>query len=154
MSLGGSSEVLNENQDVIYKVKGKIFTLTKKKKMYDTQGNRLYTIRNKYWNFGSRSVLVYDADGERVATIRKKKYKFDVNFEILDTEDEMSIEGKFFGRDCRIMKNGKAVATITRDLNFVRDAFTLEAEEKDIPFFAALTIAFDNMKDKLQNEKN
>ncbi|MBR4418424.1 MAG: hypothetical protein IKT33_00270 [Clostridia bacterium] len=36
----------------------------------------------------------------------------------------------------------------------MRDAFTLEAEEKDIPFFTALVIALDNMCDKKQKQIN
>ena len=31
LSWGGSSEVLNENKEPIYKVKGKVFSITRKK---------------------------------------------------------------------------------------------------------------------------
>ena len=153
ISLGGSSEVLNEDKEPIFKVKGKIFTFTKKKKMYDMEGKLLYTIRNKYWNMFSTKVFVKNAEGERVATIKKGKWSFNVNFEILDTEDEMSIEGEFFGLNSRIMKNGKPVATISREFTILKDAYSLEAEEKDIPFYTALVIAFDNLKDRRQKEK-
>lgn len=154
ISIGGGSEVTNEDNEPIYKVKGKIMTFTKKKKMYDMEGNLLYTIRNKYWNFLSHKVLIIDANGERVATINKGKFSISAKYQILDTEDEMSIEGKIFGRTSQIMRNGKSVATITRDFTLVRDAFTLEAEEKDIAFYTAIVIAFDNMKDKIQNDKD
>ena len=148
ISWGGSSTVLNENEDPIFNVKGKIFTFTKKKKIYDMQGNLLYVVRNRFWNFFADKVFVFDANGERVATIKKNKWSFNVNYEILDTADEMSIDGKFFSLHSSIMKNGQPVATISREFTLVRDAFTLEADEKDIPFFTALVIAFDNLKDK------
>jgi len=154
ISLGGSSEVLNENEEPVFKVKGKIFTFTKKKKMYDMQGKLLYTIRNKYWTFLSRKVLVYDANGDRVATIKKGKWSFNKKIEILDTENEMSIDGKFFSLESRIMRNDKPVATITREITLVRDAFTLEADEKDIAFYTAIVIAFDNLKDKTLNDRD
>ena len=76
ISLGGSSEVLNENQEPIYQVKGKWISITKKKKMYDMEDKLLYTIRNKYWTFFCDKVMVFDADGERVAIIKKSKWSW------------------------------------------------------------------------------
>ena len=154
ISLGGSSEVLNENQEPIYQVKGKWISITKKKKMYDMEDKLLYTIRNKYWTFFCDKVMVFDADGERVATIKKSKWSWNLKYEILDTENEMSIDGKFFSLKSRIMRNGNPVATISREFTIVKDAFSLEADEKEIAFFTALVIAFDNLKDKKQKERN
>lgn len=152
ISLGGSSEVLNENQESIYKVKGKVLTFTKKKKMYDMEGNLLYTIRNKYWIAYTSKVMVYDADGVKVATIKKHRWSIDAKYKIEDCVDEMSIEGKIWGLESKIMRNEEVAATITRQFTLVNDAFTLEADEKDIPFMTALVIAFDNITDK--REKN
>jgi uncharacterized protein YxjI len=148
ISIGGGSTVLNENQEPIFNVKGKVFTFTKKKRIYDMQGNLLFTVRNRFWNSFADKVFVYDAEGSRVATIKKNRWSVNCDYEILDTADEMSIDGKFFSLQSRIKKNGQVVATISREFTLVRDAFTLEAEEKDIPFFTALVIALDNMHDK------
>ena len=114
----------------------------------------LYTIRNKYWTFFCDKVMVFDADGERVATIKKSKWSWNLKYEILDTENEMSIDGKFFSLKSRIMRNGNPVATISREFTLVKDAFSLEADEKEIAFFTALVIAFDNLKDKKQKERD
>ena len=70
----------------------------------------------------------------------------------MDTADQMSIDGKFFSRKSTIMKNDEPVATITREFTLVEDAFTLEADEKDIAFYTALVIAFDNLKDKREKD--
>lgn len=151
-SFGGNSDVLDENKQSIFKVKGKPFSFTNKKNIYDMSGNLLYTIRNKFWTFLCNKIFVIDANGKRVATLKKNKWSFNAKYQILDTDNKMSIEGKFWGRTSRIMKNGQPVATITRDYTVATDAFTLEADEKDIPFFTALVIALDNIKDKIQNE--
>lgn len=148
ISLGGSSEVFNENNETLFKVKGKIFTFTKKKKMYDINNALLYTIRNKYWTFMSRQVMIKDANGDIVARIKKDKHSLNCDYEILDTDDEMSIDGKFFSRSSHIMKNGKPVATINREISLIKDAFSLEAEENDIAFYTALVIGFDNLTDR------
>jgi len=91
---------------------------------------------------------------ERVATIKKKKWSVNADFEIEDTMDEMMIDGKIFGLTSKIMKNGKESAIITRNFTLMNDSFTLEADEKDIPLYTALVIAFDNMKDKMKKEDN
>lgn len=152
ISLRGSSEVLNENMEPIFKVKGKLISFTKKKFMYDMEGNLLFTIRNKYWNFFSYKVFVKNADGDLLATVKKRRWSFNLKYEILDTENEMTIDGKFFSNLSRIMKNGKPVATIKRDFSILNDAFTLEAEENDIAFYTALVIAFDNLKDDKERD--
>lgn len=153
ISLGEGSDVLDEKQQPIFKIKGKVFSITRKKMMYDMEGKLLYTIRNKFWTMFSDKVLVKDAEGNLVATIKKGKWSFNAKYEILNTDNDMSIDGKFFNRTSRIMKNGQAVATITREFTLIRDAFSLEAEEQDIPFFTALVVAFDNLKDKIRNDK-
>lgn len=152
ISLGGSSDVLNEQQQPIYKVKGKIFSPRKKKLMYDMENNLLYTIRNRYFNWFAWKVFVFDAEKNKVATIKKSKWSFKVKYQIIDCVDEMEIVGKFFGLTSKILKNGKQVGTITRELTLLADHFCLEADEKDIPFLTALVVAFDNIKDKILND--
>lgn len=148
LSLGGDSDVLNENKEPIFKVKGKIFSFTKKKKLYNMQGELLYTIRNKFWNIFSNKVYIKNSQGDRVATIKKNKWSWNKNYKILNTEDDLKIEGKFFSLESQIIKNEQLVATINRQFTIVTDAFSLEADEKDIAFYTAIVIALDNIVDK------
>lgn len=154
ISIGGSSEVYNENQEVIYNVKGKVFSPTKKKLMYDSNGNLLYVIRNKYWTFIYDSVFVYDANGNKVATIKKGKWSIKPVYKIIDSVDSLEIKGKFFSRHAQILRNEQVVANMSKEFTIINDAFTLEAEEKDIPFFTALVIAFDNFRDNRNKDRD
>lgn len=65
-----------------------------------------------------------------------------------DCQDEILVEGKFFGLSSKIIKNGTQVGSITRDVTLFEDHFTLEGESQDIPFLVALVIAIDNIADK------
>ena len=152
ISIEGSSEVLNEQQEVIYKIEGKLISPTKKKRMYDKDGNLLYTIRNKWFTFFKHKTFVIDANKTRVATIVKNKWSFNHKYKIVDCLDEMEINGKFFSRTSTILKNGQEVATITREALALTDCFVLEANEEDIEFLTALVIAFDNIVDNRQGE--
>lgn len=151
MSIGGGSEVLDENGQVIFTVKGKVFSWTKKKKIFDMSGALLYTVRNKFWHFLTNKVFVINAQGERVATIKKHRWSVSRNYELITPDNDMAIEGKIFSRTSSIMKGGEVLGTIVNDITIVNDAFTLEADEKDIAFCTAIVIAFDNMKDKLSD---
>ena len=111
--------MLNENQEPIYQVKGKWISITKKKKMYDMEDKLLYTIRNKYWTFFCDKVMVFDADGERVAIIKKSKWSWNHKYEILDTENEMSIDGKFFSLKSKD-KNHKVECRYHNSIQLIR----------------------------------
>lgn len=75
---------------------------------------------------------------------------FNVNQEyfVLGYKDEIKIQGRFFGTNSQILKNGEVIGSINRQLTIIIDAFELEANEEDIPFLIALTIALDNITDK------
>ena len=154
ISWGGSSEVFNEQKETVYKIEGKIISPTKKKLMYDNNGKLLYIIRNRYWNFFYDKVFIYDANKQKVATIKKNKWSFNHKYQIEDCVDSMEIQGKFFSRNSQIMKNGQVVGTMTREFTLFNDAFSLEADEKDISFLTALVVGFDNIKDKRQGDDN
>lgn len=50
-SWGGGSSVIDENKNPVYQVKGKVFSITHKKFVCDLNGKKLFTIRNKWFNF-------------------------------------------------------------------------------------------------------
>jgi len=152
VSFGDGSEVLTEGKELLYKVKGKMFSPTKKKLIYNTKGELLYTIRNKYWTMFADRVFIFDANKNKVATIKKNKWSLNAKFEIEDCVDSMYIEGKMFSATAKIIKNEKEIDFIKKDFTIVKDWFVFEAEEKDIPFLSAIVIAFDNIKDKKQKD--
>ena len=103
---------------------------------------------------GMYYLFVYDANNIRVATVKKNKWSVTRKFEIEDTPDAMSIEGKFFGLTSKILRNETQVGVISRELTLARDSFALEADEKDIAFLTALVVAFDNLQDKRQKDND
>lgn len=64
-------------------------------------------------------------------------------------EDSIVIDGDFFSLTSTIVRNGQPIGTINRQITLFKDAFSLEAEEADMPFLVALVIAIDNIIDKI-----
>ncbi len=147
MSLGGSSTVVDENKQPIYKVKGKIISITKKKKIKDMSGKTLFTVRNKWLNFFTHKAFIYDENKKKIATVKDKWINVKQEYFIEGLGDEIKIEGGFFSLTCEILKNGAVIGIIRRKIDFLVDSFELEADEKDIPFLIALVIAIDNIVD-------
>lgn len=147
-SIGGSSSVVNENNEQVFKVKGRAFSPTHVKYVLDKEGNKLYKIRNKFINWFEHKAFIYDKDKRKIATVKDKFVNVNQEFFITGYSDEIKIQGKFFGLTSQILKNGNIIGTIKREITIVNDAFELEANEEDIPFLIAIVIAIDNITDK------
>lgn len=148
-TLGGSSFVLNEAGENVYTVKGKVFSPTRKKIVKDMQGNTLYKVRNKWFNFIFNKAYIYNSEGDKVAKVTNDGL---FGFKLVEYPDNVVVQrGIKLKRE--IYKNGECVGYVARNIDLFRDAFTLEIKDtEDIPFFVALVIAIDNIRDKDRTE--
>lgn len=147
ISWGGDSVVLDENKQTLFKVKGKAFSFTHKKRIKDASGKTIYTIRNKFWKLTRRTAFVYDENKVKIAKVIFKMLSAKREYFVEGTNDEIKIIGQYFSPRCEIVKNGEVIGTITRDFKLFGDAFELDAEEANLPFLVALVIALDNIED-------
>ena len=150
-SLGQGSSVVDENKNALFDVKGRAISITRKKFLYDANGQLLYSIRNKWINFFVHKAYIYDASGSKIATVKAKWFNVNQEYFVLGYKDEIKIQGKFFGLTSQILRNGNVIGTVRRQITFIADAFELEADERDIPFLIALVVALDNIHDKRTN---
>ena len=148
MSVGGSSEVLDENKQPAFYVKGRAMSITRVKYVCDVQGNRLFKLRNKWFNWFVHKVYIYDAEGTKIATVKDKWFNLKSEYFVVGCKDEIKVEGGFVGRGLQIYRNGQCIGALRIEVTIVADAFTLEADPADIPFLIALVIAIDNIRDK------
>ncbi len=147
-SLGGGSTVVDENKNPVFQVKGKVFSITRKKYLCDMEGNKLFKIRNKWFNWFIHKAYIYDSNNNKVATVKDKWFNYKQDYFVTGYKDEIKIDGKFFSLTTQILRNGEVVGTIRRKINLILDSFELEASEEDMPFMIALVIAIDNITDK------
>ncbi len=147
-SLGGGSTVVDENKNPVFQVKGKVFSITRKKYLCDMEGNKLFKIRNKWFNWFIHKAYIYDSNNNKIATVKDKWFNYKQDYFVTGYKDEIKIDGKFFSLTTQILRNGEVVGTIRRQINLILDSFELEASEEDMPFMIALVIAIDNITDK------
>lgn len=146
-SLGGSSSVKDEYGKDVFFVKGRFLSPTRVKWVCDKDKNKLYKVRNKWFNFVNERAYVYEGK-EKIARV-KHPFFSGKKFVVEGYKDEILIDGDFFSPLSTITRNGNVVGTINREFSIVSDTFALEAEEEDMPFMIALVIAIDNIVDKI-----
>lgn len=153
ISLRDGSDVLNENNEKVYAVKGKLISPTRKKKMYDLQKNKLFTIRNKFWHLFLKSALIYDANGKKIMKVQRK-FNIKENYSIKCKTDNYRIDGKILGWNFKILRNDEVIATITKKFGYVttilgNDAFEVDViNPEDATLCVAMCIAIDNIQDR------
>lgn len=150
VSLGGSSVVVTPDKRPIFNVKGKVFSPTRKKYVKDLNGNTLFSLRNKFFNFFVHKVYIYDANGNKIATVKDKFFNPNKEYFVEGLHDSIRTEGEFFSLSTTVYRNEVAIGRIDRQITLIADAFCLEADERDIPFLIALVIAIDNIVDKMR----
>ena len=151
-SLGGDSEIKNENGEAIYYVKGSVFSFRRTKQLTDKTGKVLFTIKNKLFNWFIHKAYIYDANNQKIATVRDKFLSFKREYFVENYKDEIKLEGGFFSLTSSILANGEKIGEIQRKLDLFVDSFSLEADEENIEFLTALVIAIDNIIDKKRRE--
>ena len=121
LSLTGKSTIKTEDGKEAYKVKGSFMNPLRTKKLLSLDGELLYVIKNKFWNWMSHTAYIYNADGELVGSIKKHKYLRHRIFESEGFDSNYKIEREFMSLLSNVFKDDKIVATINRPFfQFVR----------------------------------
>ena len=148
VSLGESSVVQDMNGNDVMKVKGKVFSFTRKKTLTDLDGNVKYIVRNKFWRLFTYKAFVLDANETVKATIRRKIFSLHDRYFVTSDLGEMEIVGNIFQFNYKILLNGKQIGHVARKIS-LRDSFVLTVDDDcDYMFMTALVIAIDNITDR------
>lgn len=154
ITLRGSSVVRDENENDVMKVKGKFFTVTRKKFVQTLEGETKFIVRNKFWRLFAYRAYVMTPDKHKVARIRRKIFSFHDRYFIQSDIGELEIKGNILLHDYHIYLNGEEVGHIARKIS-LRDSYVLHLEEGiDPEFYLALVIAIDNISDQRRENAN
>ena len=154
VTLKGGSKVTDENGNEVLKVNGVFGSFTHKKVIADMSDKKVFTVRNKFWRFFRYSALIYDKDGKKILKITKKYFSFR-NYIVEDyTSDSVwTMEGPIYPRDITVKKDDVTIGVIHDNIDFIRDTFSVKAEENYEYIMVALCIAVDNIYDAQRKNK-
>ncbi|MBQ6980059.1 MAG: LURP-one-related family protein [Clostridia bacterium] len=154
VTLKGGSKVTDENGNELLKVKGVLSSITNKKIIADNSGKKVFLVRNKYWHLFNRSAYIYDKEGAKLLKITQKYFQFR-KFKVVDyTSDSIwSIEGPLHPRDITVKKDDVKLGVIHDNFDFIKDTFSVDAEENYEYLMVAICIAIDNIYDATRKSK-
>lgn len=139
----GGAIVTDGYGNELYKAKGKVLSLFRKKRLFDLNGEKLYTIRNKFWRLPfSYSAIIKNSEGE-AARIKSKFHNF--QFTVKNCTDDIVIEGRFLDPNFAIYKNGVLAATARSQLSLNGKMVLDVVNASDNEFMVALVIAMNNV---------
>ena len=154
ITVGGSSVVRDVNEKDVMIVKGKIFSITRKKFIQDLEGNTKFVVRNKFWRLFRYSAFILDPNKNKVCTVRRKIFSLHDHYFIESSIGDLQIRGNILSFDYQILLDGKEVGHIARKIS-VRDSFVLTVDDKfDMYTMVALVIAIDVIRDRMSNSSS
>lgn len=154
ITLKGGSKITDENGNDLLKVSGVLGSITRKKVIADMSGKKVFLVRNKFWHFFRRSAFIYDKKGKKLLKITQKFWTYR-KFIVKDyTSDALwSIEGPLHPRDITVKKDDVKIGVIHDNFDFIRDTFSVNAEENYEYLMVAICIAIDNIYDAQRKSK-
>ena len=151
ISLRGSSFAVDEAENPVFNIKGKFFTFTRKKYIMDLNGNKLFTVRTRLFNFFFHKAFVIDSNGNKIVSVRNR-FSFRNAFKLQSLDgSQLTMDGDLFSYNMTVYKNGIPIGDIHRNFNIIRDSFILDADPENLAFLTALIIAIDNVIDSASN---
>ncbi len=147
--MSGKSRVTDENNKDVFEVKGWKISLTRYRKVYDTEGNLLFRVRNKFWRFFTYTAYIYDADKKKIATIRQKVFTLPAKY-IVDGYVNLTVQSNGIMKGMSVYEGETLVGEFRRG-NFMKmvDNFRINIiDEKYKEIMVALAVTMDNISDR------
>lgn len=153
LSFGDSFAIKNEMDEDQFIVKGKVFAIGDKLRIYDLMCNELVYIEQKVFRFLPEYNLF--SDGRHLATVKKEFTLLKPSFNISSVMGNYSINGGFWGHDFEIMKDNRVIASVNKKWISFADSYMVEIDDsEDQAFMLALVIVIDQvLHDKNHNNK-
>ena len=143
-AFGEDFHILNENDEKVFFVDGRAFSLGHKLSFQDLSGNELVFIRQKLLSFGPSYEL--HRGGQLVATLKKKHFTlFHCKFAIdVPGPDDLEAKGDFLEHEYAFTRSGREVAQISKRWFSFSDTYGVDiGEGQDDVLILASAVVID-----------
>lgn len=138
-----SYDVYNENQETIFRVEGQL-SWGHCLYIYDKNGRHVATLKEELFTFFVKKFNIY-INEEYIGNIEKQFTLFVPAFYF--PYKDWTIEGELFEWDYEMKKNGRVVASASKQLFNFTDTYVIEVEdEKDALYALMVVLAIDAEK--------
>lgn len=149
-SIGDKYNVYDENENLVFKVQGEIFTITSKMHLLDWMNREVFFIKKRF-TFFLANYDIYQ-NNMLAATVSQEWSFFRPKLRVDSRYGSYQIQGDFLSLDFRIIKNGAYLGSVSKKWLSWGDSYELDIPNtEDAAFVVALVIAIDNC---IHNESN
>lgn len=143
LALSDMFRIFDDQQQPVYQIKGKILTMGEKLSFQDMEGHELAHINQKLLSFKPK-YEIFRGDSHFAWVIKEfsllnSKFTLDV-----PGDDDYKIEGNFWEYEYVFTRSGEVVATVSKKLLALADAYDVDvAEGEDSIAILATVIVVD-----------
>lgn len=133
--------VKDEEQNNVYQVKGKMFSLSNKIEFMNMDDVVLLQAHKKIFSFLPK-YFIYDQFEQPLAEVQKK-LSFKPMFVVEAMNEQLEVEGSLFGHTFSVMKHGDIIASIQKKVMSFGDSYEidiLDDTNKELYLFLVIVI--------------
>lgn len=141
----GDATVSDENGALLFRSKGKLISIRRKKKIYNANGELTFVIKNALFHvpFKSKTALIYDGNKNRLGKLVCKSM-FKREYVFAGYGEEISVKGLCFG-NYQIFSGDEIIATVTSNFSIYKGKLVIDCpDEKYAGLSVALLLALIN----------
>ncbi|MBN3490428.1 LURP-one-related family protein [Acholeplasma equirhinis] len=145
-AIADTYNVYDANQNLQYKIDGKIFSWRGKMSLVDRNGKVLYNFSHRILHFFNRYLDIQDANEQPIGVI-KKHFTFFIPKYSADIKGEhFEISGQILAYNFAIIKNGRVVAAVNKKWLSWGDTYEIDIlDGENIPLMVSLVIGIDSL---------
>lgn len=153
LSFGDNFTIRDDKDQDHFIVKGKVFAIGDKLKIYDLQGTELLYIEQKVL----RLLPEYNifSSGKHLANIKREFTLLKPKFNITSVMGNYKMNGDFFSHNFEILNNNKVIAFVSKKWISLADTYIADIHEgENQAFMLALVIVIDQVMHDRNHNKN
>jgi uncharacterized protein YxjI len=145
--------VMDENGKDVYQVQGKLFSLSNKMELLNMNGSTALLANKKVFSFLPK-YFIYSTHNELLAEVNKK-FALKPKFQVLVGNEELTVEGSFFGHSFGILKDQTIVASITKKILSFGDTYEIDIDDnQNVELFLFIVIIIDQVIHEQKNNNS
>lgn len=143
--------IMDDQQNIVYQIKGKFLSLRNKLAMIDHKGLALLRAERKLFAFLPK-YFIYDKTNQLIAEV-KRVFGFRPKFDLHVPHKDYRVNGSFFGHSFSIYDEGnKLVASISKKIISWGDTYEIEVvDEENVELLLFLVIIIDQVVHERHN---
>lgn len=152
-SLKDNFDVFDEQQNPVYKVSGKFFSMKNKMELSNLNGDVLLSSEKKVFSFRP-TYFIFDQHGTQIAKV-KQKFSLRPKFEVNIYNQAAEISGNFFQRTFDVNVPGGVAASIRKKVFSFGDSYEIEINDtENTEIYLYLVIVIDQVLHERENKGN